>query len=161
MYIILSPPLDSVDFVHRAEGRVTSAACQVELGWCWGWNVTSLISEMSHSTSPAPLKDGAVVRLVKTSGFASGIEGNWRFIKPVRRGAGGNPPWRGSSPCSWWDRFIFHILSDHRTSMIMWGERGMTDSSGKSRVEMKGRTEGRSMQSSGQDDQRGKDKQKC
>lgn len=85
----------------------------VSLSW-----VTSLISEMSQSASPTSLKNRAVVRLVKTSGFASGVEGKGRFIKPVRRGAGGNPPWRGSSPCSWWDRFIFHILSDHRTSAV-------------------------------------------
>lgn len=59
----------------------------------------SLISEMPQSASLATLKDGAVVRLVKTSGFASGVERKGKFIKPVRRGTGGNPPWRGGSPC--------------------------------------------------------------
>lgn len=43
------------------------------------------------------------------------VGGNGRFIKPVRAVLGENPLWRRSSPFSRWDRFIFHILSDHWT----------------------------------------------
>lgn len=94
--------LTSVDFVQMEEWQVSSwAEVEVEM-----WR----------------LSDQQCVWL----NICFWLKENGRFIQAVRRGAVGNPPWRGFLLCSWWDRFIFNVLSDHWNSMAVVKTHGRT-----------------------------------
>lgn len=74
-----------------------------------------LISEMARGASVTLPNDGAVVHLSKTPGFASGPEesAEWRFIKPVRRGAVRNPRWSGSAAAGHWGGTLLLMRQIH------------------------------------------------